>query len=288
MSISTKGGQIIADWGRTHIGSGYIIGATGWKCTLKRRQQQAEKYAEKYPESAALALGAEGAQWDGEICYDCAQYTKFAVAAAGGKLPSGATSQWDDRTAWDERGTIDSLPDEAGIILYTRDKSNAARMSHTGIYIGNGETAEAQGTRTGCVRLPLSKGNWTHWGRHVVAAKHAEVKPSGDEMIREVVLYEAYVSTINSSLNLRKAPAAGSDRIGSIPRHHVVEVLDESNSGAWLKVRYGERAGWASAEFLTRVEAGVLVEEDKTVPINRGQLVMLRDMINDLLGEEMV
>lgn len=246
MSRETTGGRAIARWGIEHVGCGYIYGATGWRCTPERRRGQAEQY----PQYADMILGQYGAQWDGKVCYDCAQYTKQAVAAAGGRLPSGVTSQWSGQGLWDARGEIGSMPDEVGIMLYVQDKSNASRMNHVGIYIGNGETAEAQGTRTGCVRLPLSKGHWTHWARHVAARGELVNKEAGETM---ETLYRARVATVTDGLNMRAGAGSQYNRIGTIPQGAVVEVLDDARPD-WWQVRYDERVVWVAAQYLARVE----------------------------------
>ena len=57
---------------------------------------------------------------------------------------------------------IDTLPDEAGLFLYTmRD----GRMTHTGVSIGRGEEVDARGHAYGVVRRPISGTSFTHWAR---------------------------------------------------------------------------------------------------------------------------
>lgn len=58
--------------------------------------------------------------------------------------------------------SIDTLPDEAGIFLFTmRD----GRMTHTGVSIGNGEEVDARGHAYGVVRRKISETSYTHWAR---------------------------------------------------------------------------------------------------------------------------
>ena len=54
--------------------------------------------------------------------------------AAGIKIVSGATSQW-NKTNWAQKGTIDSLPKDKVCLLY---RWNGSNMQHTGVYCGNG------------------------------------------------------------------------------------------------------------------------------------------------------
>ena len=57
---------------------------------------------------------------------------------------------------------IDTLPDEAGIFLFTMRNG---RMTHTGVSIGNGEEVDARGHAYGVVRRKISETSYTHWAR---------------------------------------------------------------------------------------------------------------------------
>ena len=106
------------------VGCGYIYGATGWICTHARMEQQMRQYP-----VYAGQIERYGKKWIGKPCYDCAQLTRDVARRAGVSLPSGATSQWRAAGIWKEKDVIDTLPDEAGIFLFSmRD----GRMTHTG------------------------------------------------------------------------------------------------------------------------------------------------------------
>jgi len=147
----------IAARARALLGSGYIYGATGWICTQKRLRQQAEQY----PEYASL-IWRYGPRWIGLPCYDCAQLTRAAAKAAGVSLPSGSNSQWRASGVWKSQATIDSLPDEAGLFLYTM---SGGKMVHTGVSIGGGEEIDARGHAYGVVRRRIADTSFTHWAR---------------------------------------------------------------------------------------------------------------------------
>lgn len=139
------------------VGCGYIYGATGWICTPSRLAQQEKQYP-----SFAKQMKRYGKKWMGKPCYDCAQLTRDVARQAGISLPSGATSQWRAAGIWKEKDVIDTLPDEAGIFLFTmRD----GRMTHTGVSIGNGEEVDARGHAYGVVRRKISETSYTHWAR---------------------------------------------------------------------------------------------------------------------------
>lgn len=139
------------------IGCGYIYGATGWICT----QQHIEQQAKQYPMYADLIL-KYGPKWMGKPCYDCAQLTRTVAKEAGVTMPSGASSQWRATGIWKEKGTIDTLPNEAGLFVFTMKNGS---MSHTAVTIGNGETVDARGHAYGVVRRSLTGASYTHWAR---------------------------------------------------------------------------------------------------------------------------
>ena len=139
------------------VGCGYIYGATGWICTRARMEQQMRQYP-----AYAGQIERYGKKWIGKPCYDCAQLTRDVARRAGVSLPSGATSQWRAAGIWKEKDVIDTLPDEAGIFLFTmRD----GRMTHTGVSVGHGEEVDARGHAYGVVRRPISGTSFTHWAR---------------------------------------------------------------------------------------------------------------------------
>lgn len=143
------------------LGSGYIYGATGWVCTRARMEQQKRQY----PEYARL-IDRYGPQWLGKPCFDCAQLTRVVARAAGVALPSGSTSQWRAAKVWKEKGTIASMPDEAGLFLFT---VSGSRASHTGVSIGGGEEIDARGHAYGVVKRRIDQTSFTHWARLDVA-----------------------------------------------------------------------------------------------------------------------
>ena len=70
------------------------------------------------------------------------------------KIDHGAD---DMLTACKEQGTIDSIPDVPGVLVFLK--------GHVGVYIGAGEVIEARGHRYGVVQTKLSQRPWKHWGK---------------------------------------------------------------------------------------------------------------------------
>lgn len=161
------------------VGCGYIYGATGWICTQAHLTQQARQYP-----MYADQIYKYGPKWMGKPCYDCAQLTRDVAREAGVILPSGATSQWRASGIWKEKDVIDTLPDEAGIFLYTMKDG---RMTHTGVSIGGGEEVDARGHAYGVVRRAIRDTSYTHWARLAIdyeAPVSQENKPIEPEVRR--------------------------------------------------------------------------------------------------------
>lgn len=77
-------------------------------------------------------------------------------------------------------------------------------------------------------------------------------------------LYRAKVITQNDPLSVREWAETGT-LIGKVPKGRTVEVLSEAGDG-WLKIRYNELVGYASAKYLERI-----ADEDE--PVYSGEVV---------------
>ena len=80
-------------------------------------------------------------------------------------------------------------------------------------------------------------------------------------------LYQARVATGEGTLNLRSTP--GGKKIGELPKDAIVDVLAD---GAWARVSYGDMLGYASSEYLKKIEPTpevakltTLIKDDGTV-----------------------
>lgn len=166
--MATAKGQLIAEYAIGKLGCAYIYGGYGEKlCRPSFRRERASAYpAQKSniynncPVLSGKKSSCEGCKWNGKQAYDCAQLTRYACKAGGQELVSGANSQW-RKTAWDQKGTIDTLPDVPGVILYHINTSG--NMTHTGVYIGGGYAVEARAAKYGVVKTVVKNRSWTHW-----------------------------------------------------------------------------------------------------------------------------
>lgn len=166
--MATAKGKAIAAYAVSKIGCAYIWGGYGEnKCSVAFRKERAEAYPDQKnniygtcPVLSGEQTSCSGCKYNGKQAYDCAQLTRYSCKAGGQALVSGANSQW-TKTQWAAKGTIDSLPDEPGVILYHVNTKGV--MSHTGVYIGDGYAVEARNAKHGVVKTAVKDRTWTHW-----------------------------------------------------------------------------------------------------------------------------
>ena len=233
----------IENWIRSKVGCGYVYGATGWVCSEKRRQQQAEQY----PEYADNILGV-CAKWDGKECYDCAQLIRRALESVGVTgVPSGATSQWNKKSLWSEYGAISTLPSDGLVALW---RASDGAMQHVGWRMSDGAVIDARSSSKGVIVSELSSYKWTHWGRPIIDTETKKEDTDMSELYHAKVKLN-YPDKPNNYLNVRNAPDG--DSIGKLHHGSPVEVWAEQDN--WAFIHYGDSgSGYVNAQYLERYE----------------------------------
>lgn len=259
--------QFILNWINERIGNPYIYGATQKDCTVsyrKARMKQYPSYASSISKNCYVLAGkgssCKNCKWYDKVkdchkkAYDCAQFIRWAVDAAG--LPpvkSGATSQWKS-DIWDVKGEFKDVPNNKLCCVF---RDNNGTKSHVGWYY-NGIAYHAQGHTTGVVKTTNTQyKSWTHYaimkgiydasGIPIIMGEEA----NNEEVIK--VLYQARVKSETSKLNLRNSPDKTGSRILQIPPRAIVDVLEETNA-EWWKIAYEGTIGYAMNEFLEKVD----------------------------------
>lgn len=149
------------------VGAAYVMGATAQRCTPSMRRALANgrssEYADQITDSCPVLSGkrssCEGCRYAGRLAFDCAQLSKYAAKAGGIALPSGSNSQW-TKVDWAVRGEIAEMPmDTVCFVYHVRD----GRMSHVGVYLGDGTVADARGHAYGVLHRDVASYPWTHY-----------------------------------------------------------------------------------------------------------------------------
>jgi len=137
---------------------GYVWGMFGDVLTEEWLSFKREQYPEDVGEQEELIRK----KWMGRRTTDCVGLIKAygwfnpstgAIIYNSGTMPDCSTEDMfaDAR----ESGTLDTIPEMPGIIVY--------REGHVGVYIGSGFAIEAKGTEYGVVKTKLSESEFTHW-----------------------------------------------------------------------------------------------------------------------------
>lgn len=246
--------DVVKNWVLSRIGNPYIMGGTGAFCTVQYREARADQYpgsAAKIrancPRMSGKANSCKGCRYydesagAGKRAYDCAQLVRFSMDAVGIKMVSGATSQW-KKTAWQETGAIDILPQDKLCIVY-RDDGNGVK-GHTGIYLGDGTVGHARGHDYGVVRQTLTQyARWTHWG--IPVGLYDEDSPEQEETMD---IYEV----TGKNLALRKGMSTNYEVLARIPTG---TILQGTKAGAeWVKTTYDGKTGYCMAQYLLSLE----------------------------------
>lgn len=149
------------------VGAAYVMGATAQKCTPSMRRALANgrssEYADKITGNCPVLSGrqssCDGCKYEGRRAFDCAQLSKYAAKAGGIDLPSGSNSQW-TKVDWAVRGEIAGMPTDVVCFVYhVKD----GRMSHVGVYLGDGTVADARGHAYGVLHRDVASYPWTHY-----------------------------------------------------------------------------------------------------------------------------
>lgn len=165
------------------------------------------------------------------------------------KTDYGATAFYNHCT---KKGRIASFDHVAGRLVF---KGKDSKMSHVGVYVGNGKIVEAKGHASGVIMSDLDA-NWTHWGQcNLIAedtAPSPQPTPTPAPTPAPTPSTQNYkVKTNGSTLALRVAPNAKSTLICWMPNGSKVTV-DRSQDG-WMHTTYKGRTGWAYGKWMKKL-----------------------------------
>ena len=154
----------VVEAARSQLGGPYVFGTWGSECTPSMRRKYAgynPQYEPNIRKACPVLSGkqssCEGCKWKGALAFDCRGFTHWALLQVGIKIDGGgATTQYNTKANWTQRGTIDAMPDLVCCVF----KKKGNKMTHTGLHIGGGiiihcSTTVKKGKTT-------DKG-WTHY-----------------------------------------------------------------------------------------------------------------------------
>lgn len=190
-----KTGSGLAKWAEdiyesdTHV---YWWGTYCKPCSDTLLAGKTKQYPEQYKESRQATYRNHIVQ--GKIATDCCGLIKGYYWEENGvikykrnDLPDrSASGLYSSATV---KGTIDTLPEIPGVLLFTKSRD------HVAVYVGEGYEVEARGFSYGIQRHKVSARNFTHWGLC------AYIDYTADEIAKA----KAAVNGNNSPVNTPKA-----------------------------------------------------------------------------------
>ena len=169
---------------------GYIMNTAGemWTAAKQRSLELdiAKKYGSDWKNSAkaqedSLYLSAVyGEKWDGHMVTDCSGAFSYSFRKLGGKMYHGSNTMYREwctakgtLKAGKKSGGAEILP---GTAVFTGTEND---HPHVGLYCGNGEVIEAQGTKSGVVSGKITNSKWKYWGelKGVDYSEYESAKP---------------------------------------------------------------------------------------------------------------
>ena len=236
---SDKASQVI-QFAKSKIGCGYVWGATGQILTPSELQKLKRLHPDKVDESIVK-------KWMNKEVYDCAGFVYSAFKTVGITLNTGATLIWEGKKRFKNSGRINTLPTDKVCILFKQDTSVTSKvsMSHTGIYILNGEFIHSGGSKIGVQPGKMAGSFWTHWA--LLKDLYEEV------MVEACSSYPCQGKVANASsgeVKLRKGPSTNDSIIIKIKVGEIVTL--NSYKDGWYSLTYGNKNGYMMAQYIVK------------------------------------
>jgi len=155
--------EIVNTSAGSRIGDPYVFGAWGEECTpANRRKRIRSGYPSIVSKCPVLSDTAgtktcDGCPYQGRHIYDCRGFTHRCLLDAGIDISGeGATSQFDTKSNWMERGTTENMPNCVCCIF--KDDGTGTKK-HTGLHLGDGRIIHCSGE----VKEGTIDKSWTHY-----------------------------------------------------------------------------------------------------------------------------
>lgn len=148
----------LVEYARAQLGKPYWFGTFGQTATEKLWADKKKQYSNYYSDKRKGIMQKRGDL--GQKVHDCLGLWKGYMMSESPDAPAKYNQAYDYSAdsifkAATEKGTIDTIPDIAGIGLW--------KKGHFGVYIGNGQEIEARGFDYGVLQDDVKNTAFTHW-----------------------------------------------------------------------------------------------------------------------------
>lgn len=246
----------LAQWAQDWVGMPYWYGTVCYECTESLLKRKKAQYPKHYTSSRMARYESDIAA--GKWASDCIGLakgymwwnsdSKSAKYASNGCPDASANGMLEKAK---EKGTIDTLPEVPGIMLWM--------SGHAGVYIGDGWVIEERGFNYGCVKTKLSGRPWKKWYKLPGLTYLDADDGSGRETapfnktkevteVEVVPTYNKAVKITGNSVNMRLGNATTYSSVGKLNKGDTLEWVATSENG-WHAVRYQKQVVWVSGKY---------------------------------------
>lgn len=242
----------LVEYCRAQLGLPYWFGTFGQTASASLYASKKEQYPKYYTAS-------DYSTQFGKRVHDCAGLIKgYLWSATPTSAPKYNAATDYGATAFyqhcNKKGTIDTFDKVPGRLVF---KGKPSKMSHVGVYIGDGKIIEAKGHKYGVVESKLDA-TWDYWGQCELIqegsapAPAPAPQPAPAPTPAPAPSSEAYkVKTNGSPLALRVAPNTKATLLAWMPNGSKVKV--NGTSGSWSHTTYNGKTGWAYSKWLKKI-----------------------------------
>lgn len=245
----------LVEWCKRHLGDYYWMGCFCQMPSTKLYEQKKAQYPKYYtakdyasqianPKPVTDCAGLiKGFCWSDSMDSTNPKYNA--------KTDYGATAFYEHCTKKGKMATFDHV---AGRLVF---KGKDSKMSHVGVYIGDGKVIEAKGHAYGVVMSNLDS-KWTHWGQcNLFEDDTSNPQPAPTPAPQpqpapapSTQKYRVKTKT-GVPLRLRAAPNTKSAVLTTIPNGTVINVTKTQNG--WAYTCYNGYNGWCSMTYLKKI-----------------------------------
>ena len=157
--MATKTNIGLVAYAKAQLGRPYWYGCFGQKGTSALLTSKARQYPALYTAGRV----ANARKQYGVKVHDCVGLIKGYLWSDNAEDLTPTYNAAQDKSAngmynaCKERGTLATMPDLAGVLVFMN--------GHVGVYIGGGYVIEARGFSSGVVKTKLAGRGWTKWGK---------------------------------------------------------------------------------------------------------------------------
>ena len=249
--MATKTNTGLVAYVKAQVGLPYWYGTYGQTATSALLTKMKAQYPSQYTAS-------DFSSQIGKRVHDCSGLIKgylWSSSATGTPVYKAAQ----DKSAAGmyaeavTKGKIATFDKVAGRLLFKG--TSASKISHVGVYGGDGYVYEAKGHAYGVVRTTYSASDWKFWAQHVDIeddSSEEETKVS----TKKVTQYAGIVK-VSNYLNVRTGPGTSYEQYKvngtalRLPNGMVISIEEEDSAGKWGKLTNVDDA-WVSLTYVTR------------------------------------